>query len=111
MPDLRPKEDPVVHMAPLSPVANELWVYVENSRVLLRFASDIDLANPAVWEHETLAVRIYEVEKQMVVSLRETEGSNAFMTRDQVGRALFNCVVLGRRMVLPRLPAAEKAAR
>ena len=35
---------------------------------------------------------------QTVVSLDEAAGSNAFLTRDQIGRALFNCVVLGRRI-------------
>ena len=31
------------------------------------------------------------------MSLNEAAGSNAFMTRDQIGRALYNCIVLGRR--------------
>jgi hypothetical protein len=35
-----------------------------------------------------------------VVSLDEVAGSNAFMTRDQAGRILFNCMVLGRRLEL-----------
>jgi hypothetical protein len=90
----------VIHQAPLSPVANELWVYWENGRMLLRFASDIDLANPAVWDHESLMLRLYDIDRQIVVSLDETPGSNQFMTRDQVGRALYNCIVLGRRLEL-----------
>jgi hypothetical protein len=35
-----------------------------------------------------------------VVSLDEVAGSNAYMTRDHVGRILFNCIVLGRRVIL-----------
>lgn len=93
-----PEGPQVIHMAPLSPVANETWVFWESGRVLIRFASDIDLANPEVWDHEDLAVRIYDIERQVVVSLDEVPGSNAFMTRDQVGRALFNCVILGKRI-------------
>jgi hypothetical protein len=85
-----------VHCAPLSPVANELWVFWEAGRVLIHFASDLDLANPYVWEHEALAAKIYDIDEQVVVSLQEAPGSNAYLTRDQVGRALYNCVILGR---------------
>jgi hypothetical protein len=90
----------VVHMAPLSPVANELWVFIESQKILVRFASDIDLENPGMWKHQSLAVRTYDILNQTVVSLHEAPGSNAFLTRDQAGRALFNCVVLGRRLVV-----------
>jgi hypothetical protein len=98
----------VVHMAPLSPVANELWVFIENKKMLVRYASDIDLENPAMWEHQSLAVRTYDILNQTVVSLDEVPGSNAFLTRDQVGRALYNCVVLGKRLVLVR-PSPDPA--
>ena len=100
----------VVHQAPLSPVANELWVFWENGRMLLRFASDIDLANPAVWDHESLMIRLYDVDSQVVVSLDEAPGSNQFMTRDQVGRILYNCIVLGRRLELPASHAELQSA-
>ena len=98
----------VVHVAPLSPVANELWVFVENKKLLVRFASDLDLENPALWAHQSLAVRTYDILNQTVVSLHEVPGSNEFLTRDQVGRALYNCVILGRRIVVvnPPPPAA-----
>ena len=92
----------VIHISPLSPVANELWIFWETGRLLLRFASDIDLANPAVWQHDELAVDLYDVDEQVVVSMNEVAGSNAYMTRDQVGRALFNCIVLGKRMSVTR---------
>ena len=88
----------VVHVAPLSPVANELWVFLENRKLLVRFSSDVDLENPEMWAHQVLGVRTCDVLTQTVVSLDEAAGSNAFLTRDQIGRALFNCVVLGRRI-------------
>ena len=47
---------------------------------------------------QTLGIRTCDVRTQTVVSLDEAAGSNEFLTRDQVGRALFNCVVLGRRI-------------
>jgi hypothetical protein len=88
----------IIHLAPMSPVANELWVFWETRKLLLRFSSDIDLSDPSVWEHETLGLRTFDVLNQVVVSLGEAAGSNAFMTRDQIGRALYNCIVLGRRL-------------
>ncbi|MCE9615048.1 MAG: hypothetical protein K8T26_12290 [Lentisphaerae bacterium] len=97
-PDERTPGRHIVHMAPLSPVANEVWVYLENDQQLVRFASDIDLTNPAVWAHESLMVRAWNARRQVVTSLDEVAGSNAFMTRDQIGRALYNCIVLGQRV-------------
>lgn len=90
----------VIYLAPLSSVANEAWVYWESGRRLLRFDSDIDLADARVWERENLSVRVFEIDTKVVVSLDEVAGSNAFMTRDQAGRILFNCMILGKRLEL-----------
>jgi hypothetical protein len=96
-----PAGEQVVHLAPLSPVANEAWVFWEAGRKLLYFASDIDLANPAVWQHQTLTARIFDVDQQVVVTHEEAPGSNRFLTRYQVSRDLFNCIVLGQRIAVP----------
>jgi hypothetical protein len=90
----------IVHLAPLSPVANEAWVFWETGHKLLHFSSDIDLANPAVWQHESLMVRAFDLDQQVVVTHQEAPGSNRFLTRYQVSRALFNCIVLGERIEL-----------
>ena len=90
----------IIHLAPLSPVANEAWVYWETGHKLLHFASDIDLANPDVWQNESMMVRSYDLDQQVVVSHHEAPGSNRFLTRYQVSRALFNCLVLGERVLL-----------
>jgi hypothetical protein len=103
-----PAPTQVVFMAPLSPVANETWVFWETGRALIRFASDIDLTNPAVWDHEELAVKMFPLDQKVVVSLDEVSGSNAFMTRDEAGRVIFNCVVLGKRIELTPGVAGEK---
>lgn len=103
-----PPPTQVVFLAPLSPVANETWVFWETGRALIRFASDIDLTNPAVWDHEELAVKVFPLDKKVVVSLDEVSGSNAFMTRDEAGRVIFNCVVLGKRIELTPGVAGEK---
>ena len=96
-----PAVEHIVHLVPLSPVANETWVFWEAGRKLLYFASDIDLANPAVWQHQTLVARIFDVDQQVVVTHEEAPGSNRFLTRYQVSRALFNCIVLGQRVAVP----------
>lgn len=90
----------VIHIAPLSPVANEVWVYWEAGRKLLLFSSDIDLANPSVWEQESLLARIYDLDEQVIVSPEEAPGSNRFLTRYQVSRALFNCLLYGQRVTV-----------
>jgi hypothetical protein len=100
----------VVHLGSLSPVANETWVFWEAGRKLLHFASDIDLANPAVWRHQTLMARIYDLDQQVVVTHEEAPGSNRFLTRYQVSRALFNCIVLGQRIVIPPYAPPSSAA-
>lgn len=102
--DGRPAVEHIVHVAPLSPVANELWIFVEDEKLLVQYASDLDLTNAALWGHAALAIRTYDIPNETVVSLDEVPGSNEFLTRDQVGRALYNCIVLGRRLVLPGAP-------
>ena len=100
----RPGEEHIVHVAPLSPVANEVWVFVEDQKLLVHYASDLDLSNDTLWGHAALAVRTYDIPNATVVSLDEVPGSNEFLTRDQVGRVLYNCIVLGQRLVLSAAP-------
>lgn len=102
--EARPGEEHIVHVAPLSPVANDLWVFIEDQKLLVHYASDLDLTNDALWGHAALAVRTYNIPNATVVSLDEVPGSNEFLTRDQVGRVLYNCIVLGRRLVLSATP-------
>jgi len=95
-----------VYMAPVSKVSNSLWVFWENARQIIRFSSDSDLTSKAFWEYEKLGAEMYDLEKDVVVSVAETPGSNAFVTRDWAARVLFNCVVFGQRQVLtPKEPA------
>ena len=95
-----PTEPQTLHLAPISPVANEAWVFWEEGRLLYRFHADVDLDDPAVWDHPDLTVELFDLDDQVVVSLDEVPGSNAYVTRDMVGRVLYNCVVLGRREVI-----------
>ena len=107
-----PKTKQTLHVSAVSPVANEAWIYWEEGNMLVHFGSDIDLANEGLWKHKELAVRVYDIEERTVVTLDEVAGSNAYMTRDQVGRALFNCIVLGKRVyITPMDDAATDAAK
>lgn len=91
----------LVYVSPLSPVANELWAYWESGRMLLHYTSDLDLSNPAVLANTPLSIHTYKMDNQVVVSNLETPGSNAYLTRAQVGRTLYNCLVLGLRVEIP----------
>ncbi len=97
-----------IYIAPLSPIANDIWVFLETGKLLFHFSSDIDLTNPLIWEHDELSVRVFDIETQTVVSFNEVAGSNAYMTRDQVGRALFNCIILGKKLELKPLKQTKK---
>lgn len=99
-PESREAGDQVIYVAPMSPVANEVWVFLDNENLLMRFSSDDDIEEPALWTWQRLDVDEYEVVRQTVVALDEEPGSNVFLTRDQVGRALFNCVALGKRLIV-----------
>lgn len=96
-----PAEEVIVHVAALSPVANETWIFWEAGRRLLYVSSDVDLANPELWAHQAVTVRIFDLDDQVIVSHEEAPGSNRFLTRYQVSRALFNCIILGQRTVVP----------
>jgi hypothetical protein len=91
----------LICIAPLSPAANETWVLWEIRRKLFYIASDIDLADPAVWKYQTLNIRSFDLDQQVVISHEEATGSNFYLTRHMVSRVLFNCIVLGQRIDLP----------
>jgi hypothetical protein len=96
-----PRRENTVYFAPVHAVSNEIWAYWEEGKLLFHFTSDIDLSNPAVWSRETLGVSIYDIVEQTVVSHEERPGDGRFLTRDQVGRALYNCLALGRKSLIP----------
>ena len=92
-----PKElEHVVHISSLSPVSNEIWVFWELGGLLFRFSSDVDIEHPAMWQHHTLLADVFDLQTQVIVSLDEIPGSNAYLTRDQAGRILYNCIVRGK---------------
>ena len=112
-PDAREAGDHVFHIAPMSPVANEVWVFVENRNLFLHFTSDSDIENPELWDSQQLRMRAIDAANNTVVSMEEMPGSNVYVTRDQIGRLLYNCIVFGKRIlvVTPDDPEAPEEVR
>ncbi|MBP5787176.1 MAG: hypothetical protein J6Y19_05120, partial [Kiritimatiellae bacterium] len=108
-PDGRESGDQVMHVAPLSDVSNEAWVYIENQCWLMQFSTDREIEDTAGWTWEDLRVRVFDLRGNTVSELGEMPGSNIVMTMDQAGRALYNCVVLGKRIIVvnPEDPGAK----
>ncbi|WFB35630.1 hypothetical protein P3T73_15880 [Kiritimatiellota bacterium B12222] len=94
-----PEGEQVVYFSPLSDVSNDLWVFWETGGKLLQLSSDMDLEDSLLWTKKGIRLHVFDIKEQTVVHLNEVAGSNAYMTRDQVGRYLFNCLVLGKRVV------------
>tara|TARA_R100000027_G_scaffold63666_2_gene56540 strand:- start:6167 stop:7072 length:906 start_codon:yes stop_codon:yes gene_type:complete len=97
-----------IHLAPHPDVANDVWIYWETGQMLLHFSSELDLNDPQLWSHQHLSIKLYDIDEQTVVSLHEVAGSNAYLTRDQVGRILYNCLVLGKRVTIDNTADAGK---
>lgn len=81
-------------------VATDVWVYWLNRRVIFQISGDMDMADPAVIAHLPLLVRQFNLGTNVVASVVEAEGSNAFITRDRASRVLFMCLVRGEEVVL-----------
>jgi hypothetical protein len=94
-----PPDPQVFWVAPLSPVSNDLWVIWENEHKLIKFTSDADYDSDAFWVVQPLGITVFDFTEDVVVSLAEVPGSDAYITRGWAGRALFNCTVLGQRLV------------
>lgn len=99
-PDGREAGEQVIHVGPMSPVANEVWVFLENQNLFMQFSSDSDIEAPELWPAQELRIRTIDAAHNTLVSLEEMPGSNVFATRDQVGRLLYNCIVLGKRLLV-----------
>ena len=92
-------EDQILYVAPISPVCNDLWAFWETGRKLLLFSADMDLANPAYAQLSQMRLQVIDLDKDVVASTREVPGSNAFVTKDWVGRVFYNCILFGERVV------------
>jgi hypothetical protein len=92
-------EDQILYVAPPSTVCNDLWAFWETDRKLMLFAADMDLSNPGFEQLSQLRLEVIDLDKDVVASTKEVPGSNAFVTKDWVGRMFFNCILYGERIV------------
>ena len=92
-------QDQICYISPLSSVCNDLWIFWETERKVLFFSADMDLTNPGFSQLSQLRMQVIDLDKDIVASTREVPGSNAFVTKDWVGRLLFNCILYGERVV------------
>jgi hypothetical protein len=92
-------EDEILYVAPVSSVCNDLWAFWESDRKLMLFSADMDLSNPGFEQLSQLRLEVIDLDKDVVASTKEVPGSNAFVTKDWVGRMFFNCILYGERIV------------
>jgi hypothetical protein len=92
-------EDQILYVAPVSSVCNDLWAFWETDRKIMLFSADTDLANPGFEQLSQLRLEVIDLNKDVVASTSEVPGSNAFVTKDWVGRMFFNCILYGERIV------------
>ena len=59
----------------------------------------MDLSNPGFSQLSQLRLEVIDLDKDVVASTKEVPGSNAFVTKDWVGRLFFNCILYGERLV------------
>jgi hypothetical protein len=92
-------EDQILYVAPVSSVCNDLWAFWESDRKIMLFSADTGLANPGFEQLSQLRLEVIDLDKDVVASTQEVPGSNAFVTKDWVGRMFFNCILYGERIV------------
>jgi len=92
-------EDQVLYVAPVSAVCNDVWAFWETGRKIMLFSADMDLSNPGIAQLSQLRLEVIDLDKDVVASTKEVPGSNAFVTKDWVGRLFFNCILYGERLV------------
>lgn len=90
----------VFHLAPISPASDDLWAFHENTRQLLLFSSDMDLSNEAYWESTPITLEVFNLAPEVILAADAGAAGTATLSKDFVGRALFNCVVLGERVTV-----------
>jgi hypothetical protein len=92
-------DDQIIYVAPASSVCNDLWAFWESDRKIMLFSADMDLSNPGFEQLSQLRLEVIDLDKDVVASTKEVPGSNAFVTKDWVGRMFFNCILYGERIV------------
>ena len=88
----------IFHIAPLATVSNDVWILHENTNQLLQFSADMDVSDPATWEQLSLRLKFHQLDPRLILTPDRERGGEAELSKDFIGRVLFNCVVLGNRI-------------
>jgi hypothetical protein len=91
-------------LAARTAVANDVWVYWVDRRMILQVSGDMEISAAAVLAHRPMLVRRYDLGTNVVASLLETGGSNAVISRDWASRVLFMCLARGEAINLHPAP-------
>ena len=91
-------EKQIFYAAPSSPVCNDIWVFWETGRKVMLFSADMDLSHPGAGELSQLHLEVIDLDRDVVTAASEVPGSNAFVTKDWVGRLFYNCILFGNRL-------------
>ena len=94
------KKKHIFYVGPLSDYSNDIWVLWGSERKLVKFSSASDYTSKAYWQLLPVFVKIYDLDSDVVVSLSEVSGSNAYITKSFAGRIMFNCIVDGKKVII-----------
>jgi len=94
------KKEHIFYVGPLSDYSNDIWIFWEAERKIVKLSSASDYTSKAYWQLLPIYVKIYDLDSDVVVSLSEVSGSNAYITKDFAGRIMFNCIVNGKKFII-----------
>ncbi len=94
------KKEHIFYVGPISDYSNDIWIFWEAERKLVKFSSASDYTSKAYWQLLPIFVKIYDLDSDVVVSLSEVSGSNAYITKSFAGRIMFNCIVDGKKIII-----------
>jgi len=88
------------YIGPLSEFSNDIWIFWETGKKLVCFSSATDFTTDGYWQLLPLFTKIYDLDTDVVTSLEEVGGSNAYITKTWAGRIMYNCIVDGIKIVI-----------
>ncbi len=88
------------YIGPLSKYSNDIWIFWETKKKLVKFSSATDFTTDGYWQLLPLFTKIFDLNTDVVTSLEEVSGSNAYITKTWAGRIMYNCIVDGLKIVI-----------
>ena len=99
----------IFYIAPVTKYENTIIIFWENEKKLIVLSSDADFSTPLFWQSLSMSIEIFDMKKDIVTSLQQVLGSNAYVTKNWISRILFNCVIDGYKLNIS-VPAQKKPA-